>query len=112
MRKLTLKEVKREISQNTHCEVISTEYRNSKTKLKFRCECGNEFENTLQAMRVRNKQYCNECSKRFLHDMFAKTQYEFEKEVNDVLGDNYKVLTQYVNVNTNVLVKHLVCGYE
>ena len=110
-KRLTLDEVKEEISQNTHCKVISTEYVNVRVKLKLKCECGNEFESSLSAMRVRGKQYCNECSSNLMHDKFAKTHKQFKVELLERLGDEYTLLSHYRNTNTNVLIKHEKCGY-
>ncbi|WP_156876155.1 hypothetical protein [Clostridium kluyveri] len=110
-RKRTIEELKQKIKETTHCELLSTKYVNRKTKMKFRCECGNKFENTLMAMEARNKQYCNECSNKLMHDKFVKTQEEFEKELCKVLGEEYVALTPYKNINSKITVKHLECDY-
>lgn len=109
-KKRTIEEIKEKIERTTHCKLISTEYINRKTKMRFICECGNEFENTLAAMEARNKQYCNECSNKKMHDRFVKTQEQFEKEMLEKLGDEYILLSQYKNINTKVLIKHLKCN--
>lgn len=109
-KRLELEEVKERIRKDTRCELISKEYKNNKTKLKFRCECGNVFENTLDAMRVRKKQCCNQCASKERSKKLAKSQETFEKEILKRLGRNYKVLGGYKNTNTNIDIKH-DCGY-
>lgn len=109
-RKRSLKEIYEIIKNTTHCELLSTEYINTKTKLKFKCECGNVFESTLDNLKVRNKQYCNECSNKQIRNRFAKTHEQFEKEIFNKLGEEYIVLSKYKNTNTKVTIKHLKCG--
>jgi len=41
-----------------------------------------------------------------------KTQEQFEKEVHDLVGDEYTILGKYINMSTKVLVKHNICGNE
>lgn len=110
-RKRTIEEIKQKIESTTHCKLISTEYINRTTKMKFVCECGNEFESTLASMEARNKQYCNECSNKKMHDRYAKSHQQFEKELFDKLGNEYILLSQYKNTNTKVLIKHLKCNH-
>ena len=109
-RKRTIEEIKQLIKNTTHCELLSTEYINQRTKMKFLCECGDIFETTLASIQASNKQYCNKCSNKKMHDKFAKTQEQFEKELHDKLGDKYVLLSRYINTNTKVLMKHLECG--
>ena len=111
MAKRTISEIAEKIKNTTHCKLLSTEYIDNRTKMKFKCECGNEFESTLDNMNVRNKQYCNECSKKQMRAKFAKTHEQFEKEIFDKLGEEYEVLSKYINTNTKILMKHLKCGH-
>lgn len=41
-----------------------------------------------------------------------KTNEQFLKEVYDLVGDKYVFLDEYVNNNTKLSVKHVICGYE
>ena len=82
-RKRTIEEIKQLIKNTTHCELLSTEYINQRTKMKFLCECGDIFETTLASIQASNKQYCNKCSNKKMHDKFAKTQEQFKKELYD-----------------------------
>jgi hypothetical protein len=38
------------------------------------------------------------------------TQEEFEERVLESLGSDYKVLGQYINKDTKILMKHYACG--
>ena len=54
--------VKEFVDNKTDCELLSTEYVNAKTKLKFKCVCGREFERTWDNF-LRKKTYlCRSCS--------------------------------------------------
>ena len=109
-RKMTIEEVKQLIKNTTHCELLSTEYINRNTKMKFLCECGNTFETTLASIKASNKQYCNECSLKEVSKKFSKTHEQFQKELHDKLGDEYELLSRYKNTHTKVKMKHLKCG--
>lgn len=111
-RKRTIEELKQTIKNTTHLQLLSNEYVNRTTKMKFRCECGNEFETTLASIEASNKQYCNECSMiTNMRKRFAKTQKQFKNEVKEKFEDKYTVLGKYININTKITVKHNECGY-
>lgn len=57
-RKHTLEEV-REIFAQNGCELLSTEYKNNKQKLLYRCKCGNVARIALTKMAA--GQHCDEC---------------------------------------------------
>ena len=40
------------------------------------------------------------------------TQKEFEERVLETIGPDYKVLGEYVNKDTKILVRHFKCGNE
>lgn len=62
----SIEEVRKVVSDGG-CELISKEYLNNHTKLKFKCKCGNVFESTLLHFKKGKKQ-CNECSQRSTHE--------------------------------------------
>lgn len=41
-----------------------------------------------------------------------KTHEEFVKEINDLVGNEYVVLSKYINKNTKIKMKHNICGHE
>lgn len=40
-----------------------------------------------------------------------KTHDEFVNDVNELTGDQYKVLSSYINTNTKIILEHKKCGY-
>ena len=53
--------VKEFVDNKTDCKLLSNEYVNAKTKLKFKCICGREFERTWDNF-LRKKTYlCKWC---------------------------------------------------
>lgn len=51
-------------------KLLSTEYHNSKEKLKFQCACGNTFVTTANEVFQNNKTYCNFCAKSKRYDNY------------------------------------------
>ena len=62
MRRLTIEYVKQWVDDNSECELLSSEYKNAKTKLKFKCKCGKEFESTWDTFSVNKFHLCQSCS--------------------------------------------------
>lgn len=54
--------------------------------------------------------YGTRCSHCFRPE--KRTQKEFEKEVSDLVGNEYSVLGEYKNNHAKVLMKHNTCGHE
>lgn len=44
--------------------------------------------------------------------MKRKTTKKFKEEVFDLVGNEYKLLGEYVNAKTKIDIKHLECGYK
>lgn len=87
-RRLTFKEVKRfvEVESNNDCELLSSEYLNENSNLRFRCSCGNEFEATFHNFKNNNKRQCNECGnkpKNEARKLTIQGVREFVKENSD-----------------------------
>ncbi len=51
------------------------------------------------------------CSKCYFKSK-RKPQIDFEKEINKILSEDYKVLSEYINMKTKVKMRHIVCGNE
>lgn len=77
---------------------------NKKIELKHN-SCGKVFN-----MRASAFLYGQRCSNCFRPE--KKTQKEFEKEVFDLVSDEYSVLGEYKNNKVKVLMKHNICGHE
>lgn len=159
-------------------KLISTEYKNSKTNMKFKCKCGEEFFTTFANFKDKCKHVCNNCSSKrsstiqkhskdrfisellevrpkffeeyemigeytgkknkidFLHKECGnvwrvdpihlikrnqncghcsptkkKTHREYVREVYDLVGCEYSVLSLYNSTNENIMMKHNKCGH-
>lgn len=101
-----------ELLGNQEYELMSTyESRKKKVTLKH-LVCGHEY-NIIAKVFLNGGGRCPKChptSKKFL----AKTHEQFEKEVEALHGNDYKVLTKYVKSEEKVRIKHDIetCGYE
>lgn len=117
MKKRTIEDIKKELKQNTELELLSTEYINRKTPMLFKCKkCGRIFKTTLASILANKKsgkykKYCNICSAEILSQKNRRTHEEFIREVNTILGNDYEVLTKYINSKTKVKILHKKCGY-
>lgn len=62
-RKYTYEQVKYfvEVESNSGCKLLSKEYQNNTTKMKFQCKCGEMFETTFRCFKNRDKRQCNQC---------------------------------------------------
>jgi len=86
---------------------ILGEYTGVSDKIHVRCNvCGYEFKTAAGNILQNGK--CRKCANKSR----KKTQEEFEKEVFDLVGDEYTVLSEYKNTNTKILMRHNECGYE
>lgn len=66
--------------------------------------CGNEFEMTPHAFL--SGQRCPKCQ----HRSYKKTTEEFRQEIYNLVGDEYKLIGEYVNNRTKVKLLHKECG--
>ena len=89
--------------------VFLNSYQGSRTKIKVKHnKCGHVYKvtpsNFLRGSR------CPMCSLKAEGEARRKTNIQFEKEVLDLVGDEYVFLDSYVNANTKIRVKHNKCG--
>ena len=80
-------------------------YVNDSTKLRVKHnKCGNEYE-------VRPHDFLGKLSRcPYCAGIAKKTNTQFEKEVYDLVGDEYTFLDPYVNNHTKLRAKHNECG--
>jgi hypothetical protein len=91
-------------------EVLS-EYIKSKEKVKFRHKaCGTIFK--MQPSNFLFGQRCNSCSHKASAEKQRHTTELYINEVFKLVGDKYKVLGEYLNNHTHILMKHNDCGFE
>ncbi len=82
-------------------KLLSTEYKNMRTKLKFKCKCGNEFERDLSGIKYKNRHTCNECS-------YIESRSSYMKPLEDVVElceeSGLIYIDRYVKDNTRSTV--------
>ena len=86
----------RDYVENCGCELISNEYINQNTKMKFKCSCGNEFTTTFDTFKYQGKHQCNECSKKQIHD---KRAYSYKYVENYIKNLGSELLSETYNDN-------------
>jgi len=97
-----------EVESNSGCKLLQNFYINYDTNIILQCPCGNKFETTFAHFKQKYKRQCNECStlKRVSR---RKTQKQFIDEVYNLVKDDYSVLGEYIDNNTNILMRHNNC---
>ena len=101
MRKLTYSLVKETIDK-TDCELLSTSYRNCKTKLKLKCKCGNIFYKSFMKFKA-GQQQCPSCGKKKARD-WIRLSYEHVSEY--IKNKNCTVLSKsYKNCDVKLKIK-------
>ena len=64
------------------CELLEKEYKNARTKMKYRCQCGNESHIVLYSFKNGNR--CNECGKKKVSERFTYSHEEAAKKFRDI----------------------------
>ncbi|WP_052410267.1 PDDEXK family nuclease [Paenibacillus durus] len=111
----TTDEFFREVEELTGGEyVFFGEYRNNKTKMQAKHSvCGRVFfispHRFLAAYKER-KGGCPDCTMQRVVNARRGDPAEQNARIQEALGDDYVLLSSYVNSRTKVSVKHLVCG--
>lgn len=89
-------------------EIISTEYRNNKTPIKFRCkDCGNEWSSRPDQM-IRGEG-CPICSRKAVHESLRLSHEEYVDRVQKV-NPSVKVVGKYYNSQTPIEFMCKKCG--
>ena len=98
------------VGNNSDCKLLSTEYKNSKIKLKFLCRCGNEFETSFNAFLSKNKRQCNQCTYNKMSET-TRLSYEEVKYFIEFSSDSGCELLskEYVNNISKLKIK-CKCG--
>lgn len=87
------------------------QYDKAKTKVLMRHEtCGNEYSVTPSNFLRGHRCPC--CAVKIEHDKLRKTSLEFSSEVKELVGEEYKVVSEYQGTNTKLRMKHTKCGLE
>jgi len=111
----TIDEFINEVNLLTNNEfLIFGEYKNAHTDLTFIHNipnCQYEFQTSPDNF-INSKHFCPECANKIISEKQRKTQQEFEAEINLISNGEFKVIGEYINNNTPVKLKHLICGHE
>jgi len=101
MKKLSY-DIVRTFFKDNNCELLSKEYINSKTKLRYRCNCGHIRESTLSHVKLWKQFNCKKCtmknsySKYFKINKFAMHPKTFKKILR-LMENKYKKSLKYRN---------------
>lgn len=99
----TTDEFRSEVDQITHGDfIVEGEYVDNKTKIEIRHKkCDRIFLTTPNSF-LSGGHVCLKC----YEEERTKTQEEFEREVFQLVGDEYSFLEPYINNYTTILVRH------
>lgn len=102
-RRLTTEEFKQQVLDAIGTEyTVLSEYKNSKTKIKMRHEvCGTEYE-VCQNSVVYGHTRCPKCFGTPKH-----TQEEVQQIITDKLGPEFRLVSQYHNINKRITIEHV-----
>lgn len=106
--KFTLNNIKNYlILNNSDLKLLSTEYLGNNHKLLFQCKYSHKFERSLSDLQNDYGLNCIHCN--------GKTYRNTDTYINEVfslVANEYSILGNFKNVDTNILTKHNTCGYE
>lgn len=106
----TTKQFKKEVFNivGEEYEVLG-DYINSHTKVKIRHnKCGNII-HILPSIFL-NDPRCKKCYRK--KNKNIKTTEQFKKEIFELVGNEYEILTMYKKSNIKIKIRHNECGYE
>lgn len=108
--KKTFDQVAKEVTQLSKGEYkVLPPYKNSKTKMEFiHLACGNHFK--MKFNNFQQGQRCPICSSKYRSKLRTMTNADFVKRVESTWGNEYTLLSEYVNSDTPIKVKHNKCG--
>lgn len=106
----TFDQVAKEVAQLSKGEYkVLPPYKNSKTKMEFiHLTCGNHFKMKFNAFQ--QGQRCPICASKHRSKLRTMTNDEFVKRIESTWGNEYTLLSEYVNSDTPIKVKHNKCG--
>lgn len=105
-RKKTDEEFKEEVLKLVGSEyTFIDKYRGYNTKLKVKHNTCNKVYSATPSVFLQGKR-CPNCE-----PTARKTQKEFEREVYDLVGDEYTFIDNYKNTDTKIRVRHNDCGH-
>lgn len=109
-----LEEIKSKALNDYDIEIISDMYINNLTPLDFICNKHRDrgVQSKTWGTIISNKLPCTYCSKEDTLKKVTKSNEQFKKEVFEVHGEKYEVISEYKNANKKVKCKCHKCGIE
>ena len=104
--------VKQFVKENSDCELLSTEYINTDTKMKFRCKCGDEFETTFYKFSKRDKRQCNRCGMYKLANAQKLPYEEVKRFIEENSSSGCKLLSETYDNAQEKLKIQCACGNQ
>lgn len=105
--KMTMSDYKQRLSGlGLPVTVVSTEYVNGKTPLKFLCVCGEVFKRQPRAVVEQGQILCLNCSNESRKISHTKAHKEFNNEVKKLVGIEYTVLSEYTGAHDKIKFSH------
>lgn len=90
---------------------VKTDYVNAKTNVEFyHNKCG-EISKIIPSNFI-SGQRCKPCTQEESNKKQRHTHEQFEMIIKKMYGDDYTILSKYINGTTKVLVRHNVCGHK
>ena len=108
-RKLSYEEVKEFIEgkEGNGCKLISTEYKNLKSKLIIKCSCGEIFEVSFDSFKNKPQRQCKKCG---IQKRVKERSCTYEEVKKYIESKNCKLIsTEYINNKTPLLIQ-CSCG--
>jgi len=106
MVKFTYEQVQQDLEQHG-IELLSNIYQNNMTKLKIKYSCGHIAKRDLCGIKESDYK-CPYCIK----SGYLRNTETFKKEVKDLVGYEYEVLSEYTKMHDTIYMKHNKCGHK
>lgn len=108
-KRLTYNEIKSYIEQKSNgtCELITSVYKNNRTKLELICACGNRFTRTFAKIKNANSIRCNNCTKKEFSERYRDNIDCVKKYIE---SKNCKYISGVYNNTSSILTIQCACG--
>lgn len=109
MVKWNIELIKEYILRNSKVTLISKVYDKARSKLEFKCECGNLFKTSWDTFIRKNVRQCNICGFKNSAKKQKLSHQEFEELVKEKLGEDYRIIGEYKNSHAYIEIYHEKC---
>lgn len=107
-RRLTIDEIKKYVSENSGCTLISTGYKNSHTNIMFTCElCSTMFETSFDSFKHQNKHVCDKCGREIADE---RRKNNHEDIANYISETGCELLSKYKGTQFPMKIRCGSCG--